>query len=173
MFYKIENKESEVYKKLFDLRTKELEINKENLQALKDKIGLKWETFFGNSSQQSFNRVTKYEGFVFTEVEKINPKIWVLDKTIEDVYIPNNRTKLGREMREFLWNGLKGSIYSKVFEILKLDHPHRFSFPVVEIVGDTIIIYLGEKQVPKINEVIEITSKEFYLLRDQLNYGNQ
>ena len=36
MYYKIENKECEVYKKLHELRTKELLISEENKQAIKD-----------------------------------------------------------------------------------------------------------------------------------------
>ncbi|STD53055.1 hypothetical protein [Empedobacter falsenii] len=167
MFYKIINKDSEVFKKLFDLRTRELAIEEENLQALKDRIGLEWETFFGYPHQQNARRVSQYEGFAFTEHEKVNPKIWVKDKKHQDIYIPNSRTKLGREMREFLWNGLQSSRYSKVFDILKLGSPRQFAFPVVEITDNAIIIYLGEKQVPKIDDLIEITSKEFYELRDR------
>lgn len=40
MYYKIENKESKVYKSLHALRTKELKMSDKNLSAIKEKTGL-------------------------------------------------------------------------------------------------------------------------------------
>jgi hypothetical protein len=91
----------------------------------------------------------------------VDLKIWQRDKEHSEIYVPNKRTKLGREMAEFLANGLKGSIYSKPIKILGLPEQRRFTFPYVEIVGDLILIYLGNNGEPKDENVIEITKREF------------
>ena len=161
MYYKVENKDSKIYKQLYELRTKELAIDKENQKLITEKTGLKWKTFLGHSGQQNFRRTTEYLGFKFTEPAKVDLKTWQIDKEHKDIYVPNRRTKVGREMSQFLFNGLGGSRYSKVFEILKLEQPTRFTFPFVEIKGDVIIIFLGDGQEPKSKDVIEITKREF------------
>lgn len=160
MYYKIENKECEVYLKLHDMRTKELQIEKDNEKAIEDKTGLKWEEYFGNSGQQNWNRVTQYKGFIFSEPEKVDLKIW--NKNNEGVFVPNKRTKLGREMSEFLMNGLKGNRYDKPFEILKIQKQRRFTFPFIEIGNnDIIVLFFDDNHLPKDENVIEITRKEF------------
>ena len=54
MFYKITNKESELYKKLHELRSKELKIEKENDAAVKKLVGDDWDHFSGWLGQQNF-----------------------------------------------------------------------------------------------------------------------
>lgn len=76
MYYKIENKESEVYKKLYELRKKEIQFEKDNVKAIEEKTGLTWESFLGYAGQQNFNRVTQFTGFNFKEIDKIDSKIW-------------------------------------------------------------------------------------------------
>ena len=161
MYYKITNKESEVYKKLHELRTKELQIQKDNDKAIEEKTGLKFKTFLGDSGQQNFRRVRQYRGFKFTTPDKVDLKIWKTDSEHKEIFVPNRKTKLGREMAEFLLNGLKGSRYDKVFDILKLEHLRKFTFPYVEISNEVILIFLSDKQEPKDSNVIEITKKEF------------
>ena len=174
MYYKIENKECEVYKKLHKMRTEEIQIFKDNVKAIEEKTGLKFEDSLGYHGQQNFRRTDQYLGFAFTEPERVDLKIWQIDKENSRIFIPNRRTKLGREMADFLANGLKGSIYSKPFDILKLSVKRRFIFPFVEIVGDIIIIFLGNDQEPKDPNVIEITRTEFEAIRKKLIYdGNQ
>lgn len=162
MYYKITNKDCEVYKKLHDLRTQEKKIEKENIKSIEEKTGLKWKHSFGNHGQQNFRRVTSYAGFKFLEPEKVDLKVWKQHKEHQEIFVPNVRTKLGREMQEFLWNGLEGSNYNRVIEILKLADLRKFSFPYVEITKDEIIIIaLGDGHEPKNPDVIEITKKEF------------
>lgn len=161
MYYKITNKECEVYGKLHEMRTRELEIEEENVLAIKEKTGLDFDTFLGHRSQQSWNRVTQYIGFEFTEPEKVNLKIWKKDKDNSNIFIPNTRYKLGREMNEFLSNGLKGSKFTKVFDILEIQRKSHFTFPYVEIVDDVILIYLDNNHEPKDPNVIEVTKREF------------
>jgi len=168
MYYKIENKECEVYKKLHALRMKELQIEEENLSAIKEKIKFDFQHFLGKTGQQHFCRVTKFYGFEFLEPEKVDLKIWKKDKEYPNIFIPNTRTKLGKEMQKFLSNGLKKSDYGDVWDILELTYLSKFTFPFVEIVGDVIILYLDDNQESKDENVIEITKKEFYEITEKI-----
>lgn len=161
MYYKIENKDCEVYKKLYELRASELRIETANKKAIAAKIGLEWVAMYGYEGQQNFLRTSIYLGFEFLYPEKADLKIWKRDKENPEILIPNTATKAGREMKKFLQNGLQRSDYSKVFEILNLEHHGRFTFPFVEIAFDMILVYLGDKHIPKDINLIEITSKEF------------
>jgi hypothetical protein len=166
MYYKIGNKESEVYQKLHEMRINELQMEADNKQTINEVTGLTWEKFLGHYGQQNFQRVTQYNGFQFTEPEKVNSKIWSKHKKFPEIYVPNNRTDLGRKMSALLSNGLKGSSISVAFKNLGIEFPHgTFSFPFIDIVNDIILVYLGEKQIPTDENIIEITSKEFDLLR--------
>lgn len=161
MYYKIENKDCKVYKELYEMRTKELEISEENKKAIEEKTVLTFESFLGKSGQQNFRRVTQYSGFLFNEPEKVDLKIWKKHKDYPDCFEPNKRTKIGREMAEFLSNGLKGSRFNKPLDILGLKANGRFTFPYVEIFGDIILIYLDDNMNPTDENVIEITKREF------------
>lgn len=161
MYYKIENKNCDVYNKLYELRTKEIQIKKDNEQAIEEKTGLKFETFLGYNTQQNFRRVPQYEGFKFKNTKNINLKIWKEHPEHKDIFVPNRKTKLGREMSEFILNGLKGSRYDKVFKILNIQYGRKFTFPFVEIVNGIIVIFLGDDLEPKDKNIIEITKREF------------
>ena len=166
MYYKITNKESEVYKKLHEMRSNEIQFESDNIKAIQEKIGnLEWSGYLGISGQQNFGRVTHYSGFNFKDPSKVNLKTWKIDKDNPSIFIPNLRTKSGREMSQFLSNGLKRSSYSKVCNILNIARLGRFTFPFVEICSDVIILYLDEKHRPSDENIIEITSKEFEELR--------
>lgn len=161
MYYKIENKECEAYKKLHAMRTEEMQIEKDNVKAIEEKTGLKFTRFIGRSGQQTFKRVTSYAGFVFTEPEKVDMKIWKKSKESKTCFVPNRSTKAGREMDQFLRNGLKGGRYTDPYDNLGLEHPAgRFTFPYVAICGDVIIFSIDNEDIPDKN-IIEITKTEF------------
>lgn len=171
MYYKIENKECEVYKKLHEMRTKELQWEKENRQAVEEKTGLNFQYFLGHRGQQQFNRNTSYSGFSFQDPEKVDMKVWKKHPKYSSVFIPNTRTKEGKQMNEFLRNGLKGHSFSIVFKILGIPQSMgRFIFPYVEICGDVIVIFLGDEQ-PELTDpnIVEITKKEFNNLVDSIS----
>ncbi len=161
MYYKIENKESEVYKKLHEQRTKEQQMELKNIASIIEKTGLNFTQFFGRRGQQNFRRVTFYNGFEFTEPEKVDLKIWKRDKEYTEIFVPNTRTKLGREMQEFLNNGLEGSMYGIINDILGLETLPRFTFPFVEIIGEKIIIMVDDQYDLDDKDIIEITKREF------------
>lgn len=162
MYYKITNKESEIYNKLHALRTSELQIENENEAAIKQAVGLDYEIFLGRAGQQNLWRVTRYSGFKFTEPDKVDLKIW--KDSGDGMFIPNKKTKLGREMDLFLSN-LKSSNYNKPLKILGLETPVKFSFPYVEIAGDIIVMRLDDQFFPEDENLIEITKKEFDSIR--------
>jgi hypothetical protein len=163
MYYKIENKDCEVYKKLHDLRSKENLMQKENEESICKKVGLEYQKFYGYSGQQQFTRVTTYKGFQFKEPEKIDPKIWKQSKERSDIFVPNKKTKDGKEMSEFLFHLQKSCVYD-VFDLLELPHLGRFTFPYLEISNGLIILYLDDKHEPVDENIIEITKKEFDVL---------
>ncbi|MDD3875494.1 MAG: hypothetical protein PHT69_02675 [Bacteroidales bacterium] len=144
------------------MRTRELKIQKDNRKAIEDKTGLEFEQFLGCAGQQNYSRVTIFNGFVFTSPDKVDLKVWKRDKDHKNVFVPNRKTKVGREMAKFLENGLKKGNFMDPFDILKLEHPRKFTFPFVEITDNEIIVlFLDEKMEPTDKNVIEITKREF------------
>jgi len=168
MYFKIENKKSEVYKKLYDMRKKEIKMGEDNIKAIEEKTGQKWKRFLGHNGQQNWGRVTVFTGFEFENPEKLNPKIWKKHNEHETIYVPNRRTKLGREMADFINKQTNGHWFTIVYDNLGLEHPNnKFFFPYVEIVKNNIIVLmLDERQnLPTDENLIEITTKEFDKLR--------
>ena len=160
MYYKVTNKESDVYKKLHAMRTEEIARHVRNLKALSEKIPYKWENFYGHQGQQTFTRGCEYVGFKFLD-EVIDLKIWSKANNPKGYYLPNSRTKAGREMKSFLSHLEKG-YFKDPLDILGCDDVRgKFTLPYVEIEGEVIVIYLDSKQFPTDENVIEITSKEF------------
>lgn len=159
MYYKITNKESEVYKKFYELKQEEHKMAENNKKAVEDAVELEYDRFLGHLGQQNLSRTTEYEGFEFLEPDKVDPKIWKKHKEYKDIFIPNRRTKKGKEMSEFLLNGLEKSCFDVIHDILGLEVYGRFTFPFLEVVGDVIILSIDDDiENP---DVIEITKKEF------------
>ena len=161
MYYKIENKECEAYKKLHEQRTKEAQIELKNSASIIEKTGLKFNDFYGRRGQQNLRRVTSYTGFDFLDPEKVDLKVWKIHKEHKEIFVPNTRTKLGREMQEFLNNGLEGSLYHVINDILELESLNRFTFPFIEIIGEKIILYIDDQYDLNNKDIIEITKSEF------------
>lgn len=161
MYYKVINQESAVYKELRALREIELRMEKENKEAIANKIPYKWNNYFGHPGQQNWNRTTDYLGFVFENPSEVCLKTWKEHKEHPGTYIPNTRTKAGREMRNFLRN-LKGHRYDLIFDIVGVEKAFgTFTFPYLDICEDTLLLYLDKNQEPGDENLIEITKKEF------------
>lgn len=169
MYYKITNKESQLFRELHALRTKEREIEQANRDKINKKIKAEFTGYKGHQGQQNFWRVTQYSGFVFTYPENIDKATWREDKDNPGLYIPNRRTKKGKEMHSFLNTGeeLQSSNFQDVLHILKLDRLMRFSFPFLEIAEDVLILYIDAQWRPKFEDLIEITRTEFEELQDK------
>lgn len=165
MYYKIENTESEVFQKMKSLREKELVIEKKNENLIKEKTGLDFGKFLGHHGQSGFTRCTRYIGFQFKDSEKVDPKVWKKNKDYPECSEPNKRTKLGREMAEFL-KELETTYYTNVLDILNLKNEYgRFTIPHMIYENGVILLYLDDNMKPKDKNVIEITSVEFDEIR--------
>lgn len=161
MYYKIENTESKVYTKLKKLLEYEQEIEAENEKLVQQKVVHEYTGFLGYKGQTNFYRVSRYLGFKFKQPELVDENIWKKHQIHKDVFVPNRKTKAGKEIYNFLHNGLEVSDYMTVCEILKIEAIGKFYFPSLYFVDDVIIMFLDDKANPKVKELIEITSKEF------------
>ena len=164
MYYKITNKDSNVYKELYALRTKEIEIEEENKESILNVVGRDWENYLGRNGQQNLWRVTRYTGFAFKNPDRLPPKTWKQHKEYHDIYVPDPRTKNGKIIKKFL-DELPHSSFHKVFSILECEPYGQFAFPYVEIgKDDVIILYMSDcfnDKLKKNKDIIEITSVEF------------
>lgn len=168
MYYKIENKNSQVYRELRKMRKKEINNEKNNLKAVNKKIKLDYTHSYGVFGQQNHNRCTSFLGFAFGEPDKVCLKTWTKSKDDESIFIPNTKTKEGMEMLFFLGSKLKHSWWETPLKILGINAEKTAIFPYVEICGDKIVLFLDDKQQPKDPNVIEITQKEFEDIRKVL-----
>lgn len=165
MFYKIENTESEVFKKMKALREKELAIAKKNENLIKEKSGLTFSRYLGHPDQSGFARCERYLALRFNDPSKVDSKIWKKNKEYPECFEPNRRTKKGREMFDFL-NSLETTYYTDVLKILNLKNEHsRFQIPYMEYINGVVLLHLDDNMIPEDKNVIEITSIEFDRLR--------
>ena len=176
MYYKIENKECKVYKELYALRIEEKDIERKNKEAVKNVCGCDWDSFLGHSGQQNLWRVTRYIGFAFKHSDRLPEKTWKRHKEYHDIYVPDTRTKNGKQMKKFL-NELPHSSIFKVFDILRCQLGVRFAFPFVEIgKGGVIVLYIGDRYHDTLKRnkcFIEITSGEFDKLLEEVENENE
>lgn len=151
-------------------REKEIEIEKKNREAIKKIVGHPFDDFIGHSGQNSFERVTRWIGFVFTDTENINERIWKNDKDFPGAYFPNRRYKEGRAMYERI-NSLPKSSFFEFRKLLGIKFIGRFSFPHIFICGDVLLFYFDDRFEPTDKNFIEITKKEFEAIRENGENG--
>lgn len=98
-YYKVDNADSELFKKASEFLDMEQELIKVQKKAIEEKVP-EFSYFRGRSG---FTRIIRYVGFVFTAQENIDKKVWKT-KEIDGKMLstPNLRTKAGRAMDEFL-----------------------------------------------------------------------
>ncbi len=160
MYYKVTDKTSEKYKKLYKLRKKELAMEERNRKKVEERFPDWNGAYIGFTGQQNFDRVTTYSALGFDDKTKVDSKVWVEDKKHKGIYRPNRRTKVGKEVSSFL-RGLECSSYWKAKYIIGYETFHRSVFPYIEIGKDeNLYVYLDQKIKPS-EEFIEITSVEF------------
>ena len=163
MYYKVVNKDSSVYKRLYEMRDEEIKREKRNLEAIKKKIPLNWEHYYGGQGQQNFGRCREYCGFYFTCPELVDMRVWKPHKDHDGLFVPNRRTAAGREMYDFLRSELERGWYEDVYKALNLQVDlSRFAFPFVEIMSsESILLFLSDSIDINDENVIEITKKEY------------
>jgi hypothetical protein len=146
MYYKVTNTESELYKKLHELRSKELAWEEENIKAIEEKSGHTWDRFIGHHQQTGLNRTTDYSAFEFNDGKPVDKNVWRNCKNDPTFYEPNTRTKAGRDMKEFLeGRTLKKQSFHVIDDALGLTYLYgRFSIPYLEIEGPIIKLFLDD-----------------------------
>lgn len=99
IYYKVENKDSALYKKAKEFLAMEEKLRETQREAIESKVP----KFSKYKGRKGFNRIVRYTGFVFDDKENIDPKVWkTKEENGEMLSTPNLRTKVGREMNEFL-----------------------------------------------------------------------
>lgn len=163
MYYKITKKSNKIYKKLRAVREKEIENEKKNRETVEKLIGFELTLFVGVTQQHSLDRMTSYSGFKFPDGVTPDPKVWVKSKKFPDYYVPNRRTKVGREMAKSLHSLPSVSSSWDIWEAIGVKTPYRsFSIPALYLSGNgDVIIYLDDNMEPTDKDVIEITRTEF------------
>lgn len=98
-YYKVTDQNSELFKKSSEFLAMEDELRDKQKKAIRERVP-KFTEFRG---ERGFNRILRYKGFVFEDVESIDPKVWVTKLTDGKLCsTPNKRTKAGKEMDKFL-----------------------------------------------------------------------
>lgn len=161
IYYKITDKESDLYKKLYEQRTMELEAHKQNQVTLAKLIPYKWDIYSGHRDN-SFSRIPRYFGFKFENPEEVDMKVWKRDSNHPEIFIPNKRTKAGKEMQKAISN-LKCFSFMNLFDLLGIkNYCGRFAIPTLEIAGDIILVSVDDRHTLTQEDVIMITVDEFY-----------
>ncbi|MCQ2257633.1 MAG: hypothetical protein MJZ41_06515 [Bacteroidaceae bacterium] len=99
VYYKVTDTECGLYKKTSEFLAMEEELRKTQHEAVKARVP-KFTTFLG---ERDFNRIIRYKGFVFDNVDDIDTKVWTT-KLVDGKMCstPNKRTKAGKAMDQFL-----------------------------------------------------------------------
>lgn len=116
-FFKIEQKDCDLFKKVSEFLDMEEELRETQKKAIESQLP-KFSMYQG---QRGFTRIVRYTGFVFDDKENIDPKVWKT-KEIDGKMLstPNLRTKAGRAMNEFL-QSFKRTTCWDVDRLLKID----------------------------------------------------
>lgn len=162
MFYKIIKKSSIIYKRLRSIRENELRIERENRIKVEAMLGFPITKFVGRYQQATFERVTTYSGFIFPDGMTPDPKAWRPSKEYRNVYVPNQRTKEGRNIVKVL-RSLETSVSPlDIWEILGVENYNgSFNFPRIYLCGNILLVYIDEQQTPNNPDLVEITKTEF------------
>lgn len=95
-------------------------------------------------------------------VMKMDMKVWKRDPNHPEIFIPNKRTKAGKEMQKAISN-LKCFSFMKIMDILDIkDYCGRYVIPTLEIAGDTILVSVDDKHKLTQQDAIMITMNEFF-----------
>ena len=99
VYYKVTDTECDLYKRTSEFLAMEEGLRKTQREAVEARVP-KFTTYRGD---RGFNRIIRYIGFVFENVDGIDPKVWTT-KLVDGKMLstPNKRTKAGKAMAQFL-----------------------------------------------------------------------
>lgn len=117
IYYKVENKDSDLYKRANEFLAMEEELREIQKKTIESKLP----KFSKYKGEKGFNRIVLYTGFVFDDKENIDPKVWkTKEEDGEMLSKPNLRTKVGKAMNEFLRSFKRTNVWD-VDRLLAID----------------------------------------------------
>ena len=172
IYYKVENKDSELFKRANVFLAMEEELREIQRKTIESKLP----KFSKYQFLKGFNRIVQYTGFVFDDKENIDPKVWkTKEENGEMLSTPNLRTKVGKAMNEFLCSFKRTSVWD-VNSLLAIDVKHIYgSFYSANLFEFNNRIYIIiDSQFRDVFEknntdIIEITNGEMTKVIDDYN----
>ena len=172
IYYKVENKDSALYKKANDFLAMEEKLRETQRNAIESKVP----KFSKYKGAKGFNRIVRYTGFVFDDKENIDPKVWkTKEENGEMLSKPNLRTKVGKAMDKFL-RSFKGTNAWDVDRLLAIDGKSvygRFYTANLFMFNECLYIIIDSqfRDVFEKNntDIIEITNGEMTKVIDDYN----
>lgn len=172
LFYKVENKDSNLFKRASEflaMEEKLREIQKKTIESQLPKFSM-------YIAKRGFNRIVQYTGFVFDDKESIDPKVWETKEEYgEMLSTPNLRTKVGRAMNEFLRSFKRTNIWD-VDRLLAIDEKSlcgEFYSAELFVFNECLYIIIDSQSrdvFEKNNtDIIEITNGEITKVIDDYN----
>lgn len=129
------NKENEVYKALYDQIVQDEKNMAWQKEKLKELIPYEWHEGYNRPYQQTFNRMPEYFSFKFEcPRQDIDLKAWREESEHPGFYVPNLRSKSGKEKAKLLdlINNRGARRYDFIYQYFGVSQlSGRFSFPFI------------------------------------------
>ena len=128
-------------------------LQKKNEKQLKEIVPFEWNQYMGHGKGSGFNLLVDYDGFVPKDKSITKLDGWKTDKKYNIVFIPDLRTKKGKEIKEKLKN-LNKVWFKDVFTAidLKQEDLRRFTVPYLFLSTDKKEIFLKTSDEQKVDK---------------------
>ena len=172
LYYKVENKDSDLYKRASEFLAMEEKLREIQKNAIESKVP----KFSKCKARKGFNRIVRYTGFVFDDKESIDPKVWkTKEEDGEMLSTPNLRTKVGKAMDKFLGSFQRTNVWD-VDRLLAIDGKSVYGsfYPANLFEFNNRIYIIIDSQFRDVFEknntdIIEITNGEMTKVVDDYN----
>ena len=172
IYYKVENKDSELFKRAHVFLAMEDELREIQRRTIESQIP----KFSKYKCLKGFNRIVQYTDFVFDDKENIDPKVWKTKEENGEMFsTPNLRTKVGKAMNEFLRSFKRTSVWD-VNTILDIDEKSLYGrfYPANLFEFNECIYIIMDSRFRDVFEknnmdIIEITNGEMTKAIDDYN----
>lgn len=172
LYYKVENKDCDLFKKANEFLAMEEKLRETQRKTIESELP----KFSKYKYKKGFNRIVLYTGFVFDDKENIDPKVWkTKEENGEMISTPNLRTKVGKEMNEFLRSFKRTNVWN-VDRLLAIDGKSIYGsfYPANLFRFNECIYILIDSQFRDVFEknntdIIEITNGEMTKAIDDYN----
>lgn len=176
IYYKVENKDSALFKRANEFLAMEDELREIQRRTIESQIP----KFSKYKCIKGFNRIVQYTDFVFDDKENIDPKVWkTKEENGEMLSTPNLRTKVGKAMNEFLRSFNRTSVWD-VNKILDIDEKSLYDrfYPANLFEFNECIYIIIDSRYRDVFEknntdIIEITNGEMTKAIDDYNKGGK